>query len=247
MLFIVGAAIQSLSSSVAWMVVGRSVIGAGVGAASFAVPLYLAEIAPAAHRGRLVTTNIVLVTLGQVVAYVIGWAFAQYGSRESGWRWMVGLGAVPAAAQSVALLFMPETPRWLVKMGRPSAARAVVRRISGNGPRTRRVAEAVVKEIEIEVGQEDEARRGGSRHANAEERWLGALRELLTVGRNRRALAIACLLQGLQQLCGFVSGGMSSRISAAWCLTRFLSQNTRTRSCTSRPPYSLLLGLASRP
>ncbi|KAJ4145280.1 hypothetical protein LMH87_004135 [Akanthomyces muscarius] len=157
-LFIVGAALQAVSSTVALMVVGRCIIGAGVGAASFVVPLYIAEIAPAAHRGRLVTTNVMLITAGQVVAYVVGWLFATHAPAETGWRWMVGLGAVPAAIQAALIAFMSETPRWLVKADRAS-------KLS----------------------------------------WLGGWEELLKVGQNRRALAIACLLQGLQQLSGFNS------------------------------------------
>jgi MFS transporter, SP family, solute carrier family 2 (myo-inositol transporter), member 13 len=241
-LFIVGAVLQALSSSVIWMVVGRSVVGAGVGAASFVVPLYIAEVAPAAYRGRLVTMNILFITLGQVVAYIIGWAFAEYGSKETGWRWMVGLGAAPAALQCVLVTFMPETPRWLVKMGKSSVARAVIMKISGNAPGGLRAADAVVKEIEIEVREEEQERRHRSHDAGAKLRWLGAWRELLTVGRNRRALAIACLLQGLQQLCGFVSTTSPRYLS--WsdeCLPE-----RRTRSCTFRPRYSLWSDSASR-
>lgn len=219
-------------------------VGAGVGAASFVVPLYIAEVAPAAYRGRLVTVNILFITLGQVIAYIVGWAFAEYGNEAAGWRWMVGLGAVPAAAQSAVLVFMPETPRWLVKTGRSAAARVVIQRVSGNGPRTMRLADAIVKEIEIEVREEEDARRHRSHQIGSRLQWLGAWRELLTVGRNRRALAIACLLQGLQQLCGFVSCASSGSFLPG--LTSSLPILPRTRSCTSRLRYLLLSGLVSR-
>lgn len=204
-LFIGGAVLQAVSSTVPLMVVGRCIIGAGVGAASFVVPLYIAEIAPAAHRGRLVTTNVMLITAGQVVAYVVGWLFATYGAPETGWRWMVGLGAVPAAVQAALIVVMPETPRWLVKADRSDAARRVVAQTqgaeAGNGERV----DAIIKDIEVEVRAEQEARRlRGSRQSKLPS-WLGAWEELLKIGQNRRALAIACLLQGLQQLCGFVS------------------------------------------
>ncbi|KAK0634606.1 general substrate transporter [Bombardia bombarda] len=205
-LFIVGAIVQALSSTVSGMVVGRSVVGAAVGAASFVVPLYIAELAPAAYRGRLVTMNIVFITLGQVIAYVVGWAFGAYASDATGWRWMVGLGAVPAAAQTVILLFMPETPRWLVKAGRPAAARAVIERVAGNATGgSSRLVDATLKSIETEVREEVEARRLSTRHTNRRFAWLDSLHELFRVRRNRRALTIACLLQGLQQLCGFNS------------------------------------------
>lgn len=201
-LFMVGAVVQAFSFTVVGMVIGRCIIGAAVGAASFVVPLYIAELAPAAHRGRLVTTNVLFITLGQMVAYVVGWAFYTFGSEQTGWRWMVGLGALPAALQGAVVLFMPETPRWLVKVGQSEAAKEVVRRVnSGSGV----VADSIIKEIEIEAREEQESRRLREHHSSSRLKWLGAWEELLSEGKNRRALAIACLLQGLQQLCGFVS------------------------------------------
>ena len=198
-LFVAGAALQAASSTVAAMVAGRAVVGAAVGAASLVAPLYIAETAPARHRGRLVTANVLLVTAGQAAAYLVGWALARRGG-DAAWRWMVGLGALPAAVQVVVLVGMPETPRWLVRRGRTGEARAVVARVLGDGGAVE--AERVVKAIEREVRQEEEetrrlGRAGGSGGG-------GAWGELLRVRRNRRALAIACLLQGLQQLCGFV-------------------------------------------
>lgn len=203
-LFIVGAALQAVSSTVALMVVGRCIIGAGVGAASFVVPLYIAEIAPAVHRGRLVTTNVMLITAGQVVAYVVGWVFATYAPAETGWRWMVGLGAVPAAIQAALIVFMPETPRWLVKADRSEAARRVILRTQGAGTGDGEHVDAVIKSIEVEVRAEQEARRLRETRQSDMPSRLGDWEELLKVGQNRRALAIACLLQGLQQLSGFV-------------------------------------------
>ena len=203
-LFIVGALIQAYCRTVQQMVIGRCVIGAGVGAASFVVPLYLAEVAPTAFRGRLVTTNVMFITLGQAVAYIIGWLFATYGSKETGWRWMVGLGALPAFFQAAMTLFMPETPRWLVKAGDADAALRVVQRVNGSGVSSRE-AEAVIKDIEMEIREEEAARRASSgQMQSARWQWTGPWRDLVTEGKNRRALAIACLLQGLQQLCGFV-------------------------------------------
>lgn len=187
------------------MVVGRSVVGAAVGAASFVTPLYIAELAPAAFRGRLITMNIVFVTLGQVVAYIVGWAFTEYGSKETGWRWVVGLGAAPAGLQGVLVLLMPETPRWLVKAGRNDEARTVVRRVAGVGVRASAAADLVLKDIEAEVREEDEAQKARRRGSKGENALLDGWKELLSIRRNRRALIIACMLQGLQQLCGFVS------------------------------------------
>ncbi|KAK3315120.1 general substrate transporter [Apodospora peruviana] len=204
-LFILGAVVQALSSTVSAMILGRSIVGAAVGAASFVVPLYIAELAPSTHRGRLVTMNIVFITLGQVIAYVVGWAFGAYASQATGWRWMVGLGALPAALQTIIMLFMPESPRWLVKAGRSAVARSVIQRVSGKHSGSSRLVDATLKNIEIEVREEEAARRMSSRRTNGGAVWLDSFHQLFAVRRNRRALAIACLLQGLQQLCGFNS------------------------------------------
>lgn len=203
-LFIVGAALQAVSSTVPLMVAGRCIIGAAVGAASFVVPLYIAEVAPSSYRGRLVTINVLFITLGQMAAYVIGWALSTYASQETGWRWMVGLGALPAALQGALVALMPETPRWLVKAGRSDDARRVVQKVNGVQGRFDGTAEAIIKEIEMEVREEEEMRLLQDRHASGPWKGLGVWHELLSVGKHRRALAIACLLQGLQQLCGFV-------------------------------------------
>ncbi|CAM1509323.1 Fc.00g030620.m01.CDS01 [Cosmosporella sp. VM-42] len=203
-LFIIGALVQAWSSTVSWMVVGRCIIGAGVGAASFVVPLYIAEVAPAAYRGRLVTTNVLFITMGQMVAYVVGWLFSTYASPETGWRWIVGLGALPAALQGALVVFMPETPRWLVKVGQSNTAKMVIQRVNGSAGSSRS-ADSLIKEIELEVREEYEAQRLREHVTSDRWKWLGGWQLLMSEGKNRRALAIACLLQGLQQLCGFNS------------------------------------------
>lgn len=256
LLFAAGAAAQAGARSVAGMVAGRAVVGLGVGAASVVVPLYVAEMAPRALRGRLVTVNVVCITVGQVVAYLVGWTLADDdgagagagdakvgGGDRAGWRWMVGLGAVPALLQVVLVLALrlPETPRWLVARGRTAEGRKVLLRVGGGGAEV----EDTLRDIEAEVREEaDEALRirtrraavarrreraspepgagrsggssgDGSAHAGggkAASSWrahasagLQQFAELFASGRNRRALAIAALLQGLQQLCGFNS------------------------------------------
>ncbi|KAK2024625.1 general substrate transporter [Colletotrichum zoysiae] len=201
-LFIVGALMQAWAGTVTSMVIGRSIVGAAVGAASFVIPLYIAELAPASHRGRLVTMNVLFITVGQVVAYIIGWAFAEYGDKSTGWRWMVGLGALPAALQCSILVLMPESPRWLVMVGQSLKAKKVVEKVLGNTVSGMRNAEAVIKEIEIEIREEREVMR---REGTPRMEWWGGWQELFAVERNKRALVITCLLQGLQQLCGFNS------------------------------------------
>jgi SP family myo-inositol transporter-like MFS transporter 13 len=204
-LFIFGALIQALSIAVSHMVLGRSIVGLAIGAASFVTPLYLAELAPAARRGMVVTMNVLTITLGQVVAYVIGWAFAENGNPATGWRFMVGLGAVPAILQCVLLVFMPETPRWLVKARRSGEARVILQKTSGSDPIASQMVNSILEDIEIEVREEeDSASMVNSGSGEDRRNPLVGWRELFFMPKNRRALTIACLLQGLQQLSGFV-------------------------------------------
>lgn len=212
LLFIFGALVQSMSSSVSGMVLGRSIVGAAIGAASFVTPLYIAELAPPAHRGQLVTMNVLSITLGQVVAYVIGWVFAEHGDPSTGWRWMVGLGALPAALQCALLLLMPETPRWLVKAGKSLDARRIIGKTLGADLVSHPLIDSVVRSIEMELREEqgNAALVGnGGKDRNS---WLKGWHELVKIPKNRRALAIACLLQGLQQLSGFVSTCISHMV-----------------------------------
>jgi len=198
-LFVLGALWQAISTTVWAMILGRSIIGLAIGAASLVTPLYISELAPGPLRGRLVTVNCVFVTGGQVVAYLTGWLFS---TAPAGWRWMVGLGALPAAVQFLALVIMPETPRWLVKADQDERARRVLRKIYGDGDGA---SDKVLTAIKREMLQEEEAKlratSGDSRYACS----APTLASLLSHPPHRRALAIACTLQGLQQLCGFNS------------------------------------------
>ncbi|KAF2085994.1 general substrate transporter [Saccharata proteae CBS 121410] len=207
LLFILGALIQALSATVPFMILGRSVVGVAVGSASFVVPLYIGEMAPAKFRGRLVTVQSLFVTGGQVVAYLVGWGFS---GREGGWRWMVGLGAAPAVLQALCAGAMPESPRWLVRAGRTEAARRVLGRVYGKGEGL--LVEGVLGAVRRDVEEEESARRGRRGVGVKKGGWRGKVedvgdgfRELVGVGGNRRALVIACMLQGFQQLCGFNS------------------------------------------
>lgn len=223
-LFTVGAIIQSLASYVWTMAAGRALVGAAVGVASGAVPLYITELAPAELRGRLVTVQSLFITGGQVVAYLIGWIFASW---PSGWRWMVGVGAAPAIFQLGLMFWMPETPRWLLQNGQDDKARVVLNKVYANVPYAERegLVQGVLTSIEDELRAESKAGSDGTFH--------DAAKALIGVPGNRRALIIACMLQGLQQLCGFVCECKSSQGSNA-------NGKSRTLSCTSRPPSLLL-------
>ncbi|KKZ66143.1 hypothetical protein EMCG_08115 [[Emmonsia] crescens] len=204
-LFILGALWQAASLNVWSMILGRSLIGLGVGAASLITPLYISELSPPDMRGRLVTILSLFVTGGQVVAYTIGWLLS---TTHAGWRWMVGLGALPAIIQLSILLFLPETPRWLVRENKQPEARRVIHKIYGSS--NPRIPDQLVRDIERELRAEeddvDELLKPISQETS--NNWLHLPRSwaaLFKIAGNRRALIIACMLQALQQLCGFNS------------------------------------------
>ncbi|KAJ5281380.1 hypothetical protein N7478_006752 [Penicillium angulare] len=204
-LFALGALIQCSTSQIWCMILGRSVVGLAVGSASAVTPLYIAEVAPSHARGRLVTILSLLITGGQVVAYIVGWIFSHV---NGGWRWIVGLGAAPAFFQFAILLTLSESPRWLVQAGYDPQATLVLTRIYQNSHDRDEVVQQVLRDIRGEITQEalemDQTKAPGTNP-----QWLHdtleRLQALFHNGGNRRALIIAMMLQGFQQLCGFNS------------------------------------------
>jgi sugar porter (SP) family MFS transporter len=118
--FFAGAALAALAPGFSVLLVARALAGFAVGSVSATVPLYLSEIAPPALRGRLVTTNQVMITSGILAAYLVALAF------PSAWRAMFGAGLIPAAAFLLAMVRCPETPAWLQSHGNEEAARRVL-------------------------------------------------------------------------------------------------------------------------
>ncbi|CAE6424450.1 unnamed protein product [Rhizoctonia solani] len=188
--FIGGAIAQAVCHTVAAMIGGRFLIGIGVGLAACMAPLFIAELSPTKLRGRLVTVNVVFITGGQVIAYGIGAAFE---SSPGGWRWMVGLGAVPAALQLAMLPFMPESPRILVRRGHLEQAQKNMAKIYAHA--TPEQVSQKVKVLRASVQESIDIQNSTT--------FLQRFKSILTVPVNRRALIVACGLQGFQQLCGF--------------------------------------------
>ncbi|KAH8639819.1 hypothetical protein IG631_07589 [Alternaria alternata] len=191
------------------MIAGRSIVGAAVGSASFVVPLYISELSPSPFRGRLVVVSSLFITGGQVVAYIVGWLFSE---KLHGWRWMVGLGALPAAIQFVMLFLLPETPRYLVKAGKIQQARKVLGRVYKTDENGTKLVNAVLRRVEKEIEEEEDAAGLRGTHDMAKSGWRAKMdriqdnfSQLVAIGGNRRALIIACMLQAFQQLCGFNS------------------------------------------
>lgn len=189
-LFIAGAVLQAAAYTIVQMAIGRLVIGFGVGCGAMVLPLYVAEIAPAKARGKLIGLNNMSITGGQVISYAIGAAFA---SVPHGWRYMVGLGGVPAVVLGVLMPFCPESPRHLAYNGRRDEARVVLRKIYAKA--TEDQIDAVLLSICTACDQAREINESGSRFSK--------IKKLHTVPSNLRALVSACGLMVISQLSGF--------------------------------------------
>lgn len=176
-LFAVSALGSALPRNLTEFALARILGGVAIGVASVLAPLYIAEVAPARVRGRLVSLNQMAIVTGILLAYFTNWVLSFQGDHS--WRWMFAVAAAPALFFLVALFFVPESPRWLVEMGREMEALGILSRVNGQ------------KAAEIELIQ--------IRSAVAEE--SGTWRELFQPGI-RRALFISIVLAVMQQWSG---------------------------------------------
>ena len=194
-LFAVSSAFTGLAATFLTFVCWRIVGGLAIGIASNVSPTYIAEVSPARWRGRLVSLNQMTIVIGILAAQVANWLIAervpenasaemirQSWNGQLGWRWMFAAVVVPSVVFFVAALFVPESPRWLMKIGKPVQARIILRRIGGEA-----YAENAVSEIESTLGSE-----GGQAV-----RWA----DLLAPGVSK-ALIIGVVLAVLQQWSG---------------------------------------------
>src|SRR5918911_941835 len=174
-LFSIGAIGAALAPNVGILVLFRLVLGLGVGSAALIVPLYLSEIAPTHIRGAISSLNQLNIVFGILFAYIVNALLASAGA----WRWMLGLALIPSLILLIGMLFLPETPRWLVSQDRDEDAREVLRRS--------RDEETVEKEIR-DIREVEEQEEGG----------LGEL----TASWVRPALVVAIGLAVFQQIIG---------------------------------------------
>lgn len=175
---------------VLWRIAG----GVAIGMASVLSPIYIAEIAPAEIRGKLVCLNELTIVLGILAAQSINWLIARpipadatlldlgaSWNGQVGWRRMFEVAAVPATVFFTGLFFIPESPRWLARNGSWVRSAAVLRRLGGSDD----YAAAVIQQMRLSLAASSPASGGRSRDAR--------LSRVLTVGI---ALAV------LQQWCG---------------------------------------------
>jgi sugar porter (SP) family MFS transporter len=151
----IGCAIVKNTSG---LVIYRIIGGLGVGIASMLSPVYIAEIAPAHMRGRLVSYNQFAIITGMIAVYFVNYLIAARGNEswnlQSGWRWMFGSETIPALLFLGSLIFIPESPRWLAKNNMIEKSRQILLKIGGP-----EFAEKELKEIrETEISESQSLR-----------------------------------------------------------------------------------------
>jgi sugar porter (SP) family MFS transporter len=145
-LFAAGALVQAVAPDAGWLTVGRVVTGLGVGFASVVAPLYAAEMAPKWIRGRFVSTYQLAITVGIFLAYLADDALTP----SDRWRTMFALAVIPGVALVIGFLVMPESARWLLKMGRRDDARASLLKVDGP-----EIADAELATLEADLAEEE--------------------------------------------------------------------------------------------
>lgn len=150
--FAVAALIAAFAPGVTVLVAARVLLGVAIGVSSAVVPLYLAEMAPPERRGRLVSVNQFLITVGILVSYGVGALLAP----AQAWRWMLGLAAVPALVMLAGLFVLPESPRWLLLRGRGDEARTVLAKVQG-APADDDEVDEQIRELEERQQEESQA------------------------------------------------------------------------------------------
>jgi sugar porter (SP) family MFS transporter len=152
LLYIVSALGSALATDWIVFMIFRFIGGVGVGAATAVAPIYNAEVAPPKHRGRLVGLFQFNIVIGILAAYLSNYAILGIFPDDTAWRWMFGVEAVPALVFFLLVFLVPESPRWLMQVGRNEQAREIIDRLSADEEEARFQRE----EIEEAIREEEE-------------------------------------------------------------------------------------------
>ncbi len=188
-LYTVGAALEAGAISFGMMVAGRVILGMGVGLEGGTVPVYVAESVSRKYRGNLVSLYQFMIALGEVLGYVVAAIFV--GVNPGGWRFMLGSSLVFSTIMFVGIIFMPESPRFLMHKGKTTEAWHVWKQIRGQDEESKK--EFFV--MKYSVADEYAAKEMGVHKRFV---WL----DFFTVPRARRAIIYANIMVFLGQFTG---------------------------------------------
>ncbi|CAK8683228.1 unnamed protein product [Clavelina lepadiformis] len=184
--FFSGSVVLASAYNKEMLLTGRAIVGIGIGLTSMTVPMYIAEVSPHHIRGRLVTVNNLFITGGQFFASCVDGFFSA--DKKDGWRYMLGLAAVPAFIQMVGFLFLPESPRWLMQKGKCAKAEKSLQKILSD----ERNVQNELEILKAAVTEEEKASSGSG----------GGVIQVLNDPAVRHAIFVGCGLQMFQQLSG---------------------------------------------
>lgn len=192
-LFVISSVLTGWAPTFFAFVLWRIAGGIAIGLSSNISPLYIAEVSPAAHRGRLVSLNQFAVVIGILLAQIVNWLVAAPSpphlspeqllsswNVQHGWRWMFTAVAVPGVVFLLACLGLPESPRWLMARGETAKAEGILQRIGGAAEYAKAEAEQIAAALREEAGKR--ARWSGL--------WKPGVRRVLLIG-----VALAVLQQ----------------------------------------------------
>jgi sugar porter (SP) family MFS transporter len=177
--YVASALVAALSGGLGALIAARFVTGLAIGGSSVLAPVYIAEIAPPARRGRLVGLFQLMVVAGILVAFLSNAAVGEIAARSTAWRWKLSVPALPALLFLLLLFRIPDSPRWLIARGREAEARAALARIGVPDPDAELAA---IRDGIAAEAQERAARLSWSLH--------------------RKPILLAVLLAGFNQLAG---------------------------------------------
>lgn len=127
LIFAISSIGMAMAQNLTIFVMMRFMAGIGVGMASMLSPMYIAEISPASMRGRNVAINQLTIVIGILVTNLVNYFLSDNGPDV--WRWMFGLGAIPSLLFLIGLIWLPESPRWLLQAGKPDKAKMILSKI----------------------------------------------------------------------------------------------------------------------
>ena len=147
LLFAISSIGAALATGLVEFCAARIAGGLAIGVASALTPVYISEISPPESRGRLVSLNQLAIVIGILVAYFTNWRLSFLG--DSSWRWMFAVGVIPSVALLLGLLFIPESPRWLLAHGHRQQGLAVLQRVSSQPDS---LGAEILREVQAENG-----------------------------------------------------------------------------------------------
>jgi sugar porter (SP) family MFS transporter len=143
--FAISSLVTAIANDLFQFGAARIAAGTAIGIASMLAPLYIAEISPDRIRGRLISLNQLAIVLGILLSYLAGWALSFLGTAS--WRWMFSLCILPSLFFFVALFVVPESPRWLIKMGDDSQALTILERLGEPASRVQDIKASLAEEV----------------------------------------------------------------------------------------------------